>query len=139
MATVPDPAPPAYLLWCGECGRSEGRTVAEVRGFARIGWPKCCEQTMGFFAAPDPPSAAPARERTADDAPAAVALDALRTRHLAEIERRLQLVARSGVLLAELTVLLRRVQAALDASQEQLAEPIHDLPPYRITPHRARA
>lgn len=54
MPTVPDPALPAYLLWCGACGRSEAKTATEVLGYTRIGWPKCCGQVMAYFAAERP-------------------------------------------------------------------------------------
>src|SRR5262249_52922369 len=57
VATDPIPAPPGYLLWCGTCGRSEGRTATEVLGYTRDGWPKCCNQVMAYFTASARPNA----------------------------------------------------------------------------------
>jgi hypothetical protein len=57
MAAEPNPtsARPAYLVWCGVCSRSEGRSAAEVMEHTRTGWPKCCGQVMAYFTAADRP------------------------------------------------------------------------------------
>ena len=82
MATesTPASAPSVYLLWCGMCGRSEGRSPTEVLEHtrSRCGWPHCCGQVMSYFTAAERPDsgdttldkpALPGRGDTALDKP----------------------------------------------------------------------
>lgn len=41
------------LLRCGQCGRAETPSAADVAGYARSGWPKCCGQVMSYTSESD--------------------------------------------------------------------------------------
>jgi hypothetical protein len=40
---------PRRLLRCSTCGRTDAVTQADLVGYTRAGWPKCCGQVMGYF------------------------------------------------------------------------------------------
>ena len=51
-------APPGRrLLRCGQCGRSDEVTHADLMTFTRAGWPRCCGGVMGSFVEARPPTA----------------------------------------------------------------------------------
>src|SRR5688572_29064353 len=41
------------LLQCGQCGRTETPSAADVAGYSRSGWPKCCGQVMSYTSEAD--------------------------------------------------------------------------------------
>jgi hypothetical protein len=43
------------LLRCGACKRTADCTADELLGYARSGWPKCCDEVMTLFTSTEPP------------------------------------------------------------------------------------
>ena len=62
MPTDPTRQPPSHtptgrrLLRCDRCGRADEATHADLMRHTRNGWPKCCGQTMAYFAEAERPS-----------------------------------------------------------------------------------
>ena len=61
MPTDPIRQPPSHtptgrrLLRCDRCGRADEATHADLLRHTRDGWPKCCGQTMAYFAEAERP------------------------------------------------------------------------------------
>jgi hypothetical protein len=56
------------LLRCTRCGKAVRRSLVDLLGYTRVGWPKCCEETMSLEILVDSGSgsrASPGRSRAA--------------------------------------------------------------------------
>lgn len=73
---APGRSRPEHFLHCVECGRTVEKTREELLRHAREGWPRCCDQTMGYFTLADRPGASDtALERPALGAAGDTAID----------------------------------------------------------------
>jgi hypothetical protein len=52
----PDPkqATGTRLLWCSACGRTQVCSADDLLGYARDGWPRCCNDVMAYFVRANP-------------------------------------------------------------------------------------
>ncbi len=44
------------ILWCNSCHNTIGRHAAELLGYTREGWPKCCGEVMILYIRPELPN-----------------------------------------------------------------------------------